>query len=198
MINAYRNKDEENITIHVGNFMDVEKQLTDRYDHITLIGVFEYGQGYIGGETPYHDFLAIVKKHLKPGGKIWIAIENKFGLKYWAGCREDHYGTFFEGIEDYPSKGVARTFSKKALEQIAKDCGFTKMTMYYPYPDYKFPVELFSDKCLPKPGQLTLNDRNFDRNRLRLFEEEKAFDMVIREGAFPEYANSFLLVLEEG
>lgn len=37
----------------------------------------------------------MIKKHLAPGGRIVIAIENKYGLKYFAGCKEDHLGTYF-------------------------------------------------------------------------------------------------------
>jgi len=62
---------------------------------ICLIGVFEYGQAYIGGKTPYEDFLKILQKHLAPDGRIVIAIENKYGLKYFAGCKEDHLGSWF-------------------------------------------------------------------------------------------------------
>ena len=44
MINAYRHRECENITIHVGNFKDIEPHLPRDYDFIFLIGVFEYGQ----------------------------------------------------------------------------------------------------------------------------------------------------------
>ncbi|MDE5892153.1 MAG: class I SAM-dependent methyltransferase, partial [Acetatifactor sp.] len=50
MINAYRHSDCGNVTIHVGNFQDIEPQLPQDYDYICLHGVFEYGRGYIGGE----------------------------------------------------------------------------------------------------------------------------------------------------
>ena len=84
MINAYRHSECENVTIHVGNFKDIEPDLPCDYDYICLIGVFEYGQSYIGGDTPYEDFLNILKRHLAPGGRMVIAIENKYGLKYFA------------------------------------------------------------------------------------------------------------------
>ncbi len=195
LINAYRHMDADNVTIHVGNFQDVEPDLPCDYDYICLIGVFEYAQAYIGSERPYEDFLKIIKKHLKPSGHIVIAIENKFGLKYWAGCREDHLGAYFAGIEDYPEGGVVRTFTKDGLLAIAKRCGFTETQMYYPYPDYKFMTTLYSDRRLPGRGELSDNDRNFDRDRLRLFDEKRVFDSVIREGQFPHFSNSYLLLL---
>ena len=44
------------------------------------------------------------------------------GLKYLAGCQEDHLGTYFSGIEDYPDGGVVRTFTRPGLEDIMKNC----------------------------------------------------------------------------
>lgn len=195
MINAYRHMEADNVTIHVGNFQAVEPDLPKDYDYICLIGVFEYAQAYIDSETPYEDFLQIIKKHLKFGGHIAIAIENKFGLKYWAGCREDHLGTYFSGLEDYPEGGVVRTFTRDGLLTTAKRCGFTQMQMYYPYPDYKFMTTLYSDRRLPKPGELSNNMRNFDRDRIRLFDEKRVFDTILKEGQFPLFSNSYMLVL---
>ena len=145
LINAYRHKDCDNVTIKVGNFQDVEQHLDESYDVITLIGVFEYACCYIDGEEPYAEFLRIIKKHLAKNGKIIIAIENKFGLKYWAGCREDHTGNFFEGLEGYAEGGRVRTFAKKELESLLAAEGFSDATFYYPYPDYKLPEKLFTD-----------------------------------------------------
>ena len=39
-INAYRHQDQDNLKILVGNFQEIEKNLTEKYDYITLIGVF--------------------------------------------------------------------------------------------------------------------------------------------------------------
>ena len=98
-INASRNKECGNLSIKVGNFTDIEPDLDNDYDWIMLIGVFEYAISYIGSETPFEDFLKILKKHLKKDGRIVIAIENRLGLKYFAGCKEDHTCEFFDGID---------------------------------------------------------------------------------------------------
>lgn len=194
-INAYRHMDADNVTIHVGNFQDVEPDLPCDYDYICLIGVFEYAQAYIDSKTPYEDFLNIIKKHIKTEGHIAIAIENKFGLKYWAGCREDHLGTYFSGLENYPDGGVVRTFTAEGLRGIAKKCGYTQAKMYYPYPDYKFMTCLYSEDRLPKKGELSNNLRNFDRDRLQLFDEKKVFDTIIQENQFELFSNSYMMLL---
>ena len=172
LINAWRNREKDNIEIRLGNFEDVEKKLETDYDMITLIGVFEYAQGYISSGTPYRDFLAIILRHLKPGGQLVIAIENRLGMKYFAGATEDHSGKYFEGIEGYSDTSRARTFSKPELEALLTEGGVSDFTFYYPYPDYKFPMSIYSDYYLPKRGELRTNLANL----------------------FPLFSNSFLVV----
>ena len=67
---------------------------------------------------------------------------------------------------------------------------------YYPYPDYKYPTMLFTDECLPKEGELFRNIRNIDRDRYVMFDEKKAFDSVIKAGLFPEFSNSYLMLIK--
>lgn len=198
MINAHRLKDADNVTIKVGNFKDIEKSLDSDYDAIMLIGVFEYAFGYMNSDTPYEDFLNILLKHLKQGGRLYIAIENRMGLKYFAGCTEDHAGRYFEGLEGYPNKGVAKTFTRKGLEKIFASCGVKEYSFYYPYPDYKFPHTIYSDEYLPKKGELHDNIRNFDRERMLLMDETKVFDTILEEEEFPLFSNSYLAVIGPG
>lgn len=198
LINAYRHSECENVRIHVGNFRDVEPDLPADFDFIFLIGVFEYGQSYMGKEKPFEEFLSIIKKHLAPGGRIVIAIENKYGLKYFAGCKEDHLGTWFSGIENYADGGGVRTFSRKGLEKIFAACGIEQYSFYYPYPDYKFMTTLYSDAYLPGEGELYNNIRNFDRDRMLLFDERRAFDGIVEDDLFSVFANSYEVILGEG
>lgn len=198
LINAYRHKDCDNVTIHVGNFKDIEPDLDRDYDYICLIGVFEYGYSYIGGDTPYEDFLNILLPHLAPGGRIVIAIENKYGLKYFAGCKEDHLDAYFAGIENYTDGGGVRTFSRRGLERIFKSCNVPEVHFYYPYPDYKFMHTLYSDAYLPGKGELCDNLRNFDNDRMLLFDEKSAFDGIAEDGLFQIFSNSYVAVLGGG
>ena len=194
LINANRNKNCEGITINVGNFEEIEKHLDKDYDIITLIGVWEYSAMYLSTNDPFRDFLELLKKHLKPEGKIIIAIENKFGLKYWAGCREDHTGKFFEGLEGYTSTNGAVTFGINELEQLFEEMGYYSM-FYYTYPDYKLPLRIYSDEHLPEKGELNNNLMNLDTSRWQLFDEDKVFDSIITEDMFPFFSNSFLIIL---
>ena len=129
-----RCREKENLEIIVGNLNDI--QFEKKFDYITLIGVLEYQGSYTNSENPYKDFLKKIKQLLKPNGKLLIAIENQYGLKYWCGAREDHTGIPFEGMNQYSftQRGV-RTFSKSALENLVKESGFKNTYFYYPMPD---------------------------------------------------------------
>lgn len=194
LVNAERNKEADNINIIVGNFQDIERELTAHYDYIMLIGVLEYAASYIQSDRPYEEFLKLIMKHLDKGGKLVIAIENKYGLKYWAGCREDHLGTFYTGIEGYVGVNSVRTFSKNGLRALLAGCGMKNIEFYYPYPDYKLPLTIYSDSFLPQPGSLCNNFRNFDYDRMIVFDETKVFDNLISDGMFDIFSNSFLTV----
>ena len=196
LINAYRHKDCENINILVGNFEDIEPHLDTDYDYIFLIGVFEYAESYLHSALPFEDELSKILAHRKEGGRIVIAIENRLGLKYFAGCAEDHSGVYFDGIESYGNDAPpAKTFSVTALKGLFERCGQMQYSFYYPYPDYKFMSVLYSDRRLPQEGELTDNIRNFDRDRLLLFDERKAYEGILRDGLYPVFANSFEVIL---
>jgi len=192
LINANRNKEFDNLEIMVGNFNDIIFE--QKFDYITLIGVLEYANYYTEGENPFEVFLQKIKKLLNPGGKILIAIENKFGLKYWAGAREDHTGEYFDGLKGYQgTESQVRTFAKNELEEIVKGAGFTEAIFYYPFPDYKFPKQIFSDDNLPKAEDLIYPRETFDNSRMHLFDETTVFGELVKAEQFPFFSNSFFV-----
>ena len=191
-INATRNKEMDNLEIYVGNFEDIK--LEQKFDYVTLIGVFEYSIYYLSTKQPFVDMLKKVKSFLKPGGTLFLAIENKYGLKYFAGASEDHTGGFFDGIENYSNVDRVRTFSRNTLDNMLKQTGFQKNEFYYPMPDYKLPNEIYSDACLPSAGSIRNTMIAYDRERYIFFDESKAFDAICEDGLFPQFANSFLVI----
>ncbi len=191
MINATRNKAFDNLKIYVGNFTDIK--LEEKFDYVTLIGVFEYSIAYVGGKRPFEEMLERASSFLKPGGKLIIAIENKYGLKYFAGATEDHTGKLFDGIENYADVDRVRTFSRGSLEDLLVKAGFSKNEFYYPMPDYKMPTEIYSDDYMPNMGAIRGTMASLDRERYAFFDESKAFDSICKDRLFPEFANSFLV-----
>lgn len=187
-----RCKDRENLEIIVGNFNDIK--FDKKFDYITLIGVLEYASLYTNSKTPYIDFLKYIKSLLKPKGKLLIAIENQFGLKYFAGSPEDHTGKVFDGILGYENKKGIRTFGKNELTSILEESGFKYSKFYYPYPDYKLPSQIFSSEYLPTKKDIDKylpylsNEYTFE-----VFNEKEALNDIIKNNQFEFFANSFFV-----
>ena len=159
--------------------------------------MLEYAGYYTDAEDSFTAFLQNLRKMLKPAGRILIAIENKFGLKYWAGAREDHTGQLFDSIEGYhKTESCVRTFSKKEITSIIRRAGFDKMNFYYPFPDYKFPVQIFSEDYLPKAEELACGKDSFDNTRWILFDETAVSQQLAKDGSFEFFANSFMIEAE--
>ena len=190
-INDIRNQKNQNLHIYVCELEDLKTEKT--YDYVTLIGVLEHAGRHIHTLDPYVDMLRLAKRYLKPNGKLIIAIENKFGMKYWSGAREDHTGRYFEGIAGYENTKDIRTFSKNELEEMFKEAGFGTLKFYYPLPDYKIPQTIFSEGYLPKTGELRNVSTTYDMDRLQIFKEDAVYDSICRDGMFEYFANSFLV-----
>ena len=193
-INAYRHADCDELEIYVGAIEDVLKRLEGKFDYVLLIGALEYAAMFSDVPEPQKYMLECIKEVMNPDAQILVAIENQLGLKYLAGCREDHTGRFFEGVEGYPHHDGPRTFSRQGLVKLFTACGF-ESDFYYPYPDYKFPIKVFSDARLPVKGELNRNWHHFDATRMQLFDEERVADTLIEAGLGAECANSFLVRL---
>ena len=189
---ANRNQTRENLEIIVGNLNDVE--LNEKFDYITLVGVLEYANLYTYTENPYVDFLNSIQKFLKKDGKLLIAIENKFGMKYFAGAPEDHSGIRYDGSIGYPKKNrSAMTFGKQELKNLLAEVGLKHTKFYYPLPDYKLPNIVFSDDYLP--NEKTIQDYMvyyYEGTKIE-FDEKLAYQQAIQNGVFDIFANSFFV-----
>lgn len=192
-----RCREKENLEIIVGNLNDIH--FKKKFDYVTLIGVLEYQGSYTDAENPYLDFLKKVKSLLKPGGKLLLAIENQYGLKYWCGAREDHTGLPFEGMNQYTISGKkVKTFSKAALDSLLKDSGFSDTYFYYPLPDYKMPTIIYSQNCLPKNENMMNMQCYYTPDDYTLIaQEEKIYKDIIQNNVFDFFANSFLVECAE-
>lgn len=193
---ANRYKDRENLNVHIGNLESFPEDKT--YDYVTCIGVLEYSGSFIHSNSPYEDFLKMCKSHLKDNGTFILSIENKLGLKYWAGAREDHTWRFFDSIEGYPINKNRKTFSKNELTTLLNKVGFNNVEFYYPVPDMKLPVEVYSDDFNPTNsttiGPLTIPAEALDAPRVEVFNEWLAMNSIIDSGDFGTFANSFIVL----
>ncbi len=194
-INYERHKNYDNLEIIIANLNDIK--FDQKFDYITLNGVLEYAGSFTKTEQPYEDFLKQIKQYLKPDGKLIIAIENRYGLKYFSGAKEDHTAKVFDGITGYKETDTVQTFGKKELEDLLIQSGYPEQEFYYPHPDYKMPMEIYSSSWLPSSTAQLSPAPNFDYERYELFNETDAYAGIIKNGQFEFFANSFLVICGE-
>lgn len=191
-INFERHKDINNLELITGNFHNIK--FNKRFDYVILNGVFEYAASFTDSKDPYTFFLEEVKELLNQDGKILIAIENRLGLKYFNGAKEDHTGLFFSGLKNYENINFVKTFSKFQLKKLAKKVGFKGVRFYYPFYDYKFPEVIFTDQSF-ELMDFNAPIRAFDNDRLSFFDEKGLCRSLINENIMDIFSNSFLLEL---
>jgi hypothetical protein len=196
---AKRYRDMKNLKVYIGNILSLPEDF--KFEYVTAIGSLEYAGKYcyMSKESvceSYISFLAKLKSLLKKNGCLLLAIENKIGLKYLGGGKEDHYGDLFSSLENYPKYDGVRTFSKNELRQMLTDVGFRQITFFYPFPDYKLPNFVFSDEGL-KNNNLSrssfLRIIDFSNERFELYDEIALATELSKESIIDHFANSFLI-----
>lgn len=187
-----RHKEAQNLEVCVGNFLNA--QFDREFDYVVINGVLEYASGIMGTdcENPFVAFLQRAKSYLKADGKILLAIENRFGLKYLAGAPEDHIGKIFAGINGYQKESYVKTFSRQELSELCEKAGLSVCRWYYPYPDYKFPVEIFTDATINTIAP-SAADIPFDMMRVELLDKEEVHRAFMRSNIAQHFSNSFLV-----
>jgi SAM-dependent methyltransferase len=184
----------------VANLQDY--QTDERFDVVCLIGVLEYAELYIdppAGMSPFEWTMRHAASFLKPGGCLIVAIENRNGIKYWAGAPEDHTGRMFDGICGYGPSKTPRTFSRKTLLDHFNRAGLPEIAEYYPWPDYKTPSSVVGRRLVERfpflASDIAADATAHDRLQMTTyFPWTLALREVARSGLLAELANSFLFV----
>lgn len=191
-----RYPDRKNLEVVCGNINSLEQNeemLLRKYDYIVFIGVLEYAGVFSDAKDPYAEFLLNVKAHLKEGGKMLFAIENRFGIKYFAGASEDHISQPFVGIKGYDGKKMPRTFSKAELEKMLMETGFSQYRFYYVFPDYKFPTIISTDDMTPSYMAMQNVSFTHAKDSMLLFDEKNIYKDIIDNKRLDFFANSYLV-----
>jgi len=206
-INGLRCRGISGVKVYTANFFDVD--IEKQFDILTLIGVLEYSHLYhpIHKKHPYEaafSALQFAHRALKEHGILLLAIENKLGLKYFSGAKEDHTGKLFDGIQGYPDANSPVTFSAAELDQLLRSAGFTAIDFYLPFPDYKLARTVLNAQALSTHHHYLYNwietpfpDR-CTKQRMLLFNESLALREISKAGLLREFSNSFLIIAHKG
>ncbi len=130
------------------------------------------------------EILREAANYLKPCGVMLAAVENETGVRYWMGAEK--FETMFLESE---FRGL--------FTELTNTWG-GHFTMYYPVPDYRYPVSVYSDHYLPGAGDVTNISARYDGPGFWFGSEEEAMAKACQNGDFTKFNNSFLGVWEKG
>ncbi len=195
-----RTRDLDSVEVFVGTLDDVPAEPV--YDVVVVVGVLEYvGQGTLD-PAPYARFLAQCHAVLRDGGTLVLAIENPLGVKYIAGAVEDHTNRPFDSLEDYALLSPARTFTRRALDEMLGAAGFGSEFLAA-FPDYKLPRAVMADELFRRSDQLAENLPRFPSPdylvpRMNLADEALTWRTLVQSGVAEHFANSFVALARKG
>ena len=172
-----------NLTVYAGEIEDIN--LEEKFDIVSLIGVIDL-------KTDLDKYIDFAVSHVKDSGKIIIGINNKLGIKYFAGVVKENctrayesiiHESVFIGIED--------------IENKLEDLGYS-YKRYYPMPDYTFTNAVYTDEFLPTVDHIVSRDLEcFDTSKESVdYSEREVLKEFIKKdpNMFKNLSNSYLLV----
>jgi 2-polyprenyl-3-methyl-5-hydroxy-6-metoxy-1,4-benzoquinol methylase len=200
-ITASRTRDLPNVTVLAERFDDFN--CDDLFDAITLIGVLEYAGMFSDGNAPALNMLQRVRRMLKLNGRLFIAIENQLGLKYFAGAQEDHIGRAMYGIEGRYQHGQPQTYGRQTLANLVSAAGFACIEFLAPFPDYKLPKSILTEQgCAAKDFDAAAFAWQSIKADPQLpatphFDLMRTWSTVFGNGLGLELSNSFIVVASQ-
>lgn len=171
-----RYRDRENLTVLLADVSRFETQ--DRYDYAVMADVT------VSTAYSLEDLIAKAKTLLKPDGVMLIALNNRFGLKYWIG------GT--DVSAEKPFAGMQVGYSKAAVEDICGNAGL-QTRFYYLMPDACFPTAVFTDQHLPTYHDLQFLRYAYTPEACLVSKEQELYRDVLQNEVFPFFANAYLV-----
>jgi len=160
--------------------MHIEKENEQPVDYVVMLDPIDFSI----------DALKTLKLKLCSQGRLLIAYENPFALRFWAGAAAPDTGRSYDTLL---SKDASRLPSKSELELRLKSAGLNKQKWYYYPSDHWFAREVYSDNLMPNEylnqrfTHYLINDGSLN------FDERVVYREVIRGGAFKFMCGAFLV-----
>lgn len=140
----------QNITVAQGDAYTLPLQPASCDAALMVGGLERVGLGRRNLSPQYLQKQALRRIHraLKPGGCLYLAIDNRFSFKYFLGAKEPHTNLRFVSILPHRlaqiySRIVRQqdyreiTYSLRELEKLLHSVGFEQIDFFFPIPDHR-------------------------------------------------------------
>ncbi|WP_243111825.1 adenylyltransferase/cytidyltransferase family protein [Butyrivibrio sp. CB08] len=145
-------------------------------------------------------FLLNLKEQIKPGGRLILGMNNRFGIKNFCGDRDPYTDRNFDGIEDYfrayasvDDKFTGRTYDKSQLVDMLTAAGFSDNKFYSVFSDLDNASFIFADGYIPNEELQIRIFPTYNCASTVFLEEERLYSSLLKNGMFHKMANAFLI-----
>lgn len=152
--------------------MVLNADLIKSYDYILCIG----NEDIYKDKDCYTKFLIKSKALLKDSGQIILALNNRLA------------------IDGFINEDMRGCVSKAELESVILSAGLCADKFFYPYPDYLFPNEIFTDFTL-KSQKYGRSYININEGFMEGFDKAKLSWDLADESILDSFVNSFLVFI---
>ena len=176
-INQMRNP---NAHIYKYNIQEFISYFHENADYIVIEGLLDM-------LSNKEEILNKCKSILNVNGQIIILTNNKLGIQYFSGAKDNIIKNDFDNILKRNN-----LYTKKQWCKLLDGMNFTYQ-FYYPYPNYEFSEYVFSSA--PSVADIKRNLSLFEGYRNEYFDEIEAMHRIIEMDSFEEFANSYMIII---
>lgn len=180
----------------LGNLEVVNKSIFEycrdcgsRFDYI--IFAVDENRDEIPDKETYFEIIQAARPTLNTGGRLLMAVPNRFGVKYFCGEPDPNTKVRFDGMTCSES-GLFR-FSRAELLEFMEQLRFPYSKLYYPMPDHRRTRLIYTEDCRPGTDMREKIDIYVDYKTQRVLDEPTLVDHLIHNDVMPFFSNAFLI-----
>lgn len=164
-----------------------------RYDVIVVLEEVEKSNQPI-------EYIKKCKEHLNALGRLFLAVNNRFALKYFCGDRDPYTGSNFDGIEGY-KQGLSnqeevfkgRCYSKAEWKEMLEAAGIDTHKFYSVFQDLKKPCLIYADGFMPNEDLSSRLFPLYNCPETIFLEEREIYDAVAKNDMLHQMAEAYLI-----
>lgn len=170
-----------------------QKEQMGAFDYVVAVEVLEIHPDPVQALKEW-------KRLLRPSGILLLAVNNRYGLRYFCGDRDPYTQRNFDGIEGYRRAYASREdgfsgrcYSREELKEMAEAAGWPKMQFFSVLSGLDEPRLIYREDYLPNED---LSNRLFPTYHYPgtvFLEEECLYGDLIKNGMFHQMANAYLV-----
>jgi SAM-dependent methyltransferase len=158
--------------------LTVTPEAAGEFDYIVVLDPEDLGA----------EALESLRQRLRPHGRLLLAAENRFALRYWCGKPSRRSGLPFDSVA-----GRDGSLGRAALAHNLRQAGFTGLKWYYPMSDHWFAQDIFSENYLPELYSVARFAPYVEPGGTLILNEQDLYADIMASGVFPFFSNSYLI-----